>query len=288
MLTRNVPVQVRRGTADFRRASEGLGTRGSPRICRGEFSSPSVRDALKALLCDGAILPAVEKSWRAKLAATTAEPAGCPSRLRVIRRYQDCSLPATHWSPPSPALAGLALEVVVGGGDVGDAHGGAVVFDLFAGAQGYYAEEHDFGEARGVLEGAGGGGGAFGGGYPVHFVVFARDAGEFLGRLAGGVVAETVDDRQLAPARPGVIVCVFDRFVLEHACGLAASWPSGEAGAVALHVNVSPRDVQSTLVASKRPPSPVEGTSYWLSVSVAAERPALTEAKRLEKLRTWT
>ena len=35
-----------------------------------------------------------------------------------------------------------------------------------------------------------------------------------------------------------------DRFVLEHGCGLAASWPSGEAGAVALHVNVSPRELQ--------------------------------------------
>ena len=35
-----------------------------------------------------------------------------------------------------------------------------------------------------------------------------------------------------------------DRFVLEHACGLAAGWPSGEAGAVALHVNVSPRELQ--------------------------------------------
>ena len=35
-----------------------------------------------------------------------------------------------------------------------------------------------------------------------------------------------------------------DRFVLEHACGLAASWPSGEAGAVDLHVNVSPRELQ--------------------------------------------
>jgi diguanylate cyclase (GGDEF)-like protein len=35
-----------------------------------------------------------------------------------------------------------------------------------------------------------------------------------------------------------------DRFVLEHACGLAAAWPSGEAGAVGLHVNVSPRELQ--------------------------------------------
>jgi diguanylate cyclase (GGDEF)-like protein len=35
-----------------------------------------------------------------------------------------------------------------------------------------------------------------------------------------------------------------DRFVLEHACRLAARWPSGEAGAVGLHVNVSPRELQ--------------------------------------------
>jgi diguanylate cyclase (GGDEF)-like protein len=35
-----------------------------------------------------------------------------------------------------------------------------------------------------------------------------------------------------------------DRFVLEHACSLAAGWPSGEAGAVGLHVNVSPRELQ--------------------------------------------
>jgi diguanylate cyclase (GGDEF)-like protein len=35
-----------------------------------------------------------------------------------------------------------------------------------------------------------------------------------------------------------------DRFVLEHACRLAARWPSGEAGAVDLHVNVSPRELQ--------------------------------------------
>jgi diguanylate cyclase (GGDEF)-like protein len=35
-----------------------------------------------------------------------------------------------------------------------------------------------------------------------------------------------------------------DRFVLEHACRLAAHWPAGEAGAVDLHVNVSPRELQ--------------------------------------------
>jgi diguanylate cyclase (GGDEF)-like protein len=35
-----------------------------------------------------------------------------------------------------------------------------------------------------------------------------------------------------------------DRFVLEHACRLAAGWPSGPSGGVALHVNVSPRELQ--------------------------------------------
>jgi len=35
-----------------------------------------------------------------------------------------------------------------------------------------------------------------------------------------------------------------DRFVLQQACVLASRWPSGEAGAVALHVNVSPRELQ--------------------------------------------
>lgn len=35
-----------------------------------------------------------------------------------------------------------------------------------------------------------------------------------------------------------------DRFVLEHACSLAAAWPTGPDGAVGLHVNVSPRELQ--------------------------------------------
>jgi diguanylate cyclase (GGDEF)-like protein len=35
-----------------------------------------------------------------------------------------------------------------------------------------------------------------------------------------------------------------DRFVLQHACVLASRWPSAEAGRVALHVNVSPRELQ--------------------------------------------
>jgi diguanylate cyclase (GGDEF)-like protein len=35
-----------------------------------------------------------------------------------------------------------------------------------------------------------------------------------------------------------------DRFVLEHACRLASRWASGESGAIGLHVNVSPRELQ--------------------------------------------
>src|SRR5271163_1226825 len=76
-------------------------------------------------------------------------------------------LVTTHYSP---ALAGLALEVIVGGGDVCDAHGCAVVFDFFAGAQGYYAQQHYFGQARGVFERAGGLRRSLGSRYPVHFV----------------------------------------------------------------------------------------------------------------------
>lgn len=46
-----------------------------------------------------------------------------------------------------PALAVVAAEEVVGGDSVGDAHVGAVVVDLFSGAEGDYAEEHDLGES---------------------------------------------------------------------------------------------------------------------------------------------
>jgi diguanylate cyclase (GGDEF)-like protein len=35
-----------------------------------------------------------------------------------------------------------------------------------------------------------------------------------------------------------------DRFVLEHACSLAAGWPAGALGALRLNVNVSPRELQ--------------------------------------------
>src|SRR5260370_1669599 len=55
-----------------------------------------------------------------------------------------------------PALAVVAAEKVVGGEDIGDAHVGGVVVDLFSGAKSDYAEEHDLGEAGGVSQGAGG------------------------------------------------------------------------------------------------------------------------------------
>src|SRR5260370_14012886 len=51
-----------------------------------------------------------------------------------------------------PALAVVAAEKVVGGEDIGDAHVGGVVVDLFSGAKSDYAEEHDLGEAGGGVE----------------------------------------------------------------------------------------------------------------------------------------
>ncbi len=81
-----------------------------------------------------------------------------------------------------------ARQVIVGADGVGDAHVGGVVVDFGAGAEGDDAEEHDFGQARGVLEGAGGFGFALGGVDPIQFVVFAGDAGELLRRFAEGVV----------------------------------------------------------------------------------------------------
>ncbi len=66
------------------------------------------------------------------------------------------ALPVTRHDSLFTSPCGARAEIVVGGGDVGYAHVGAVVFDFFAGAQGYYAQQHDFGEARGVFERAGG------------------------------------------------------------------------------------------------------------------------------------
>src|SRR5580693_6517374 len=64
-----------------------------------------------------------------------------PCSLRSRRSRQDAG--ATSYLSRlaiSPARAGLALEIVVGGGDVCHAHVGGVVFDFFAGAEGYYAQ----------------------------------------------------------------------------------------------------------------------------------------------------
>jgi hypothetical protein len=66
-----------------------------------------------------------------------------------------------------PALAVIAAQKVVGGEDVGDAHVGAVVVDFFTGAESHDAEEHDFSEAGGVVERAGGFRFALGGVDPV-------------------------------------------------------------------------------------------------------------------------
>ena len=59
------------------------------------------------------------------------------------------SLATSHLD--GPALAGVAAQKVVGLQDVGDAQVGAVVVDLFSGVQHNDAEEHDLGEARGVI-----------------------------------------------------------------------------------------------------------------------------------------
>jgi diguanylate cyclase (GGDEF)-like protein len=56
------------------------------------------------------------------------------------------------------------------------------------------------------------------------------------GRLAPGEFIDVAEET-------GRILEV-DRFVLEYACRQAALWPSGEAGAIGLHVNVSPRELQ--------------------------------------------
>jgi diguanylate cyclase (GGDEF)-like protein len=56
------------------------------------------------------------------------------------------------------------------------------------------------------------------------------------GRMAPGEFIDVAEES-------GRILDV-DRFVLEYACRQAARWPSGESGAVGLHVNVSPRELQ--------------------------------------------
>src|SRR5919198_6491504 len=56
------------------------------------------------------------------------------------------------------------------------------------------------------------------------------------GRMAPGEFIDVAEET-------GQVLDV-DRFVLEHACRLASRWASGESGAIGLHVNVSPRELQ--------------------------------------------
>ncbi len=85
-------------------------------------------------------------------------------------------------------MAVVAAQVVVSSENVGDAHVGAVVVDLFSGVEGDDAEEHDLGEAGSIVEGAGSFGFTLGGVDPVQFVVLGGDARELLRGLAERVV----------------------------------------------------------------------------------------------------
>src|SRR5712691_9044901 len=98
-----------------------------------------------------------------------------------VERRQ-CALPmsATSSHLYCPALAVFAAQIVVGLQGVGNAHLGAIVVDLFSGAQGDDAEEHDLGETGGVLERTGGFHFTLGGVHPVHFVGLGGDARELL------------------------------------------------------------------------------------------------------------
>src|SRR5260370_6721032 len=115
-----------------------------------------------------------------------------------------------------PAWAVVAAEKVVGGEDIGDAHVGGVVVDLFSGAKSDYAEEHDLGEAGGVVEGRGGFVFSLGGIDPVQFVVLVGDAGELLGRLPEGVV------ERLAQKAGPIAVSVVEEFAFGSAVQRAA------------------------------------------------------------------
>ena len=107
---------------------------------------------------------------------------------------ESCSVASRKFSvgamdtPKLPAGTVLAREIVVGAEGIGYAHVLGVVMNLCSGAEGHDAEEHDFGQARRVLEGTRGYRLTLGGVDPVQFVVFSRDARKLLLRLAEGSV----------------------------------------------------------------------------------------------------
>jgi len=97
-------------------------------------------------------------------------------------------LAARYYQALSPAGAILAAEILVGFGDVGDAHGGAVVGDFPSGTQGNHAEEHHLRELSGVRERRRGLTVTLCSGDPVEFVGFRVDAREFRSGLLDGIL----------------------------------------------------------------------------------------------------
>lgn len=90
-----------------------------------------------------------------------------------------------HGLPAGPILA---AEILVGFGDVGDAHGSAVVSDFLSRTQGNHAKEHDFGELGGVGERRRGLGVTLRSSAPVEFMGFRVDTRKFWSRLLDGIL----------------------------------------------------------------------------------------------------
>jgi hypothetical protein len=100
-------------------------------------------------------------------------------------RVAPASYCQAHGLPAGPILA---AEILVGFGDVGDAHGSAVVSDFPSRTQGNHAKEHDFGELGGVGERRRSLGVTFRSGDPVEFMGFRVDARKFWSRLLDGIL----------------------------------------------------------------------------------------------------
>src|SRR5262245_45960403 len=128
----------------------------------------------------------ISSQRRAKkdIKAETADLRGCDGSTRIIR--DDLSHPRKSTVPSvpdlarsdleAPAFAVFALQILVGVGDVRDLALLAVVVDALAltGLHGHDAEEHRFGQAAGVFEGAGSLLLALNGVDPVHPVLRLR------------------------------------------------------------------------------------------------------------------